>query len=219
MSRIRSAAVIPALNEEETIAVVVRAAKEHVDEVIVVDDASSDHTAALARNEGAKVISHPTRQGYDVSISDGFKLADANNDEIVVTMDADGQHVPSDIPRLIGPIEKREADIVVGRRPRITRVAETLFAAAAKSVLGIEDPLCGFKAYDMKVYRDSGHFDTVSSIGTQLMFEAKKRGYRLVQVDIELKEREDNPRFGGRIISNLRILRALIMDLILLVTE
>jgi hypothetical protein len=76
-------------------------------------------------------------------------------------------------------------------------------------MLGVEDPLCGFKAYDVKVYKAIGHFDTISSIGTQLIFSAKRKGFRLVQVDIGLKTRGDIPRFGGRIVANYRILRAL----------
>jgi glycosyltransferase involved in cell wall biosynthesis len=209
MANPKRTAVIPALNEEKTIAAVVDAARKHVDDVIVVDDASSDGTASLARQMGAIVISHKTRAGYDRTIGDGFELAVTRKADIVVTLDADGQHLPSDIPKLIQPIERGEADVVVGRRTRRARMSETLFAAIAKVMLGVEDPLCGFKAYDVKVYKAIGHFDTISSIGTQLIFSAKRKGFRLVQVDIGLKTRGDIPRFGGRIVANYRILRAL----------
>jgi glycosyltransferase involved in cell wall biosynthesis len=219
MTSSRRVAVIPALNEEKTLAAVVDAAKKHVDEVIVVDDASSDRTASVAREKGATVISHAIRGGYDKTIGDGFELAVANKADIVLTLDADGQHLPSDIPRLVQPIEKGEADIVVGRRTRHARISETLFAGIAKAVLGIEDPLCGFKAYDVRVYRAIGHFDTVSSVGTQLLFSAKRKGYRLVQVDIGLKTRGDIPRFGGRIVANYRILKALARILVLMVKK
>jgi glycosyltransferase involved in cell wall biosynthesis len=219
MTSSRRVAVIPALNEEKTIAAVVDAAKKYVDEVIVVDDASSDRTASVAREKRVTVISHAIRGGYDKTIGDGFELAVASKADIVLTLDADGQHLPSDIPRLVRPIEKGEADIVVGRRTRHARISETLFAGIAKAVLGIEDPLCGFKAYDVRVYRAIGHFDTVSSVGTQLLFSAKRKGYRLVQVDIGLKTRGDIPRFGGRIVANYRILKALARILVLMVKE
>ena len=215
----KRAAVIPALNEEKTIAAVVEAAKRYVDVVIVVDDASTDGTAKVARDSGAVVISHPARRGYDKAIGEGFAAAAEGKAEVVVTLDADGQHLPSDIPRLIRPIEEGHADIVVGRRPRHARMAETLFSALAKAVLGIDDPLCGFKAYDVEVYRAIGHFDTLSSIGTQLLFSAKRKGYRLAQADIGLKTRGDIPRFGGRIVANYRILKALARILVLLVME
>jgi len=219
MTKPRIVAVIPALNEEKTIAAVVDATRKYVDEVIVVDDASSDSTALTAKERGAILIRHITRGGYDKAICDGFKLAVTTKADIVVTLDADGQHLPSDIPRLVQPIERGEADIVVGRRTRRARISETLFAGIAKAVLEIDDPLCGFKAYDVKVYRAIGHFDTISSIGTQLLFSAKRKGYRLVQTDIGLKTRGDISRFGGHIVANYRILKALARILVLIVTE
>ena len=133
MTSPRLVAVIPALNEEKTIAAVVDAAKKYVDEVIVVDDASSDSTASVARQKGATVVSHKIRGGYDKTIGDGFEMAVAIKAGIVMTLDADGQHDPSDIPRLIQPIEKSEADIVVGRRIRRARISETLFAESIVS--------------------------------------------------------------------------------------
>ena len=219
MAEPRRVAVIPALNEEKTIGTVVSAARKYVDEVIVVDDASTDGTPSIARQNGATVIRHTSRKGYDMTIGDGFELAVANKADIVITLDADGQHIPSDILRLVEPIEKGEADIVVGLRPRRQRLSETLFAAVAKTVLGIDDPLCGFKAYSAKVYRNIGRFDTMSSIGTQLVFSAGRKGYRLAQADIGLKTRGDIPRFGGRVVSNCRILKALARILMMIVTE
>jgi len=216
MADLKLIAIIPALNEENTVAAVVDAAKRYVDEVIVVDDASSDGTALSARGRGAIVISHCVRGGYEKSISDGFELAIASKADIFVTLDADGQHLPSDIPRLTRPIEKGEADIVVGIRNRRARMSETLFATVAKAVIGIEDPLCGFKAYSARVYKDIGYFDTISSVGTQFLFSAKRKGYRLIQMDIDLKPRGDIPRFGGRVVANYKILKALAKILVLL---
>ena len=211
-------AVIPALNEEGTIGAVIKAAKDYADEVIVVDDASTDGTAIAARENGATVTSHHNRQGYDRAIGDGFAMAVKNKADIIVTLDADGQHLPLDIPRLTQPIEEGNADIVVGRRGRHARVSEWLFAAIAKVVLRIDDPLCGFKAYDVEVYRAIGHFDTLSSIGTQLIFSAGRKGYRLAQVDIGLKTRGDIPRFGKSVVANYKILKALARILVLLMT-
>jgi glycosyltransferase involved in cell wall biosynthesis len=214
----RRVAVIPALNEEKTIAAVVEAAKAYVDVVIVVDDASTDGTATVARDSGAVVISHPARRGYDKAIGEGFAAAAEGKADIIVTLDADGQHLPSDIPGLTRPIEEGHADIVVGRRARHARVSEWLFAAIAKAVLGINDPLCGFKAYDASVYKAIGHFDTLSSIGTQLIFTAGRKGYRLAQVDIGLKTRGDIPRFGRSVVANYKIMKALVRILVLLMT-
>ena len=206
-------AVIPALNEEKTISKVIRGVKKYVDEIILVDDASTDKTAIIAQRDGAIVLSHKNNQGYDKSIDDGFVLAAKRGATIILTFDGDGQHNPEDIPKIIEPILNGEADVVVGKRPHYARIAEYLFAVVAKIKANIDDPLCGLKAYHIRVYTDIGYFDRIASIGTQLMFNAKRRGYGVIQKNITLNERVDIPRFGRRVKANLRIFKAIIKTL------
>jgi len=203
-------AVIPALNEEGTISKVIKGVKKYVDEIILVDDASTDKTAIIAQQEGAIVLSHKKNQGYDKSIDDGFALAVKRGATIIFTFDGDGQHDPADIPKIIEPILNKEADVVVGKRPHYARIAEYLFSFIAKIKANVDDPLCGLKAYHIGVYNDIGYFDRISSIGTQLMFNAKRRGYRVVQRNITLNERDDIPRFGRRVEANWKIFKAII---------
>ena len=203
--------VIPALNEEKTISGVINGVKKYVDEVILVDDASTDETVDIARRDGAIVVTHSQNQGYDRSINDGFALAAKREAVIILTFDADGQHNPMDIPGIIRPILEGQADVVVGKRPCHTRITEHLFAFIAKIKADIEDPLCGLKAYHIKVYKDIGYFDRISSIGTQLMFNAKKRGYRVFQRDLTLLNgRKDISRFGEGIKANWKIFKAIV---------
>jgi len=209
MTEQKIVAVIPALNEEGTISKVIRGVKKYVDEIILVDDASTDKTAIIAQREGAIVLSHKKNQGYDKSIDDGFALAAKRGTTIILTFDGDGQHDPEDIPKIIEPILNGEADVVVGKRPHYARIAEHLFALVAKIKANIEDPLCGLKAYHITVYKDIGYFDRISSIGTQLTFNAKKRGYKVVQKNITLNERGDIPRFGRRVKANWKIFKAI----------
>ena len=108
--------VIPALNEEATIADVVRGALPFVDDIIVVDDGSVDRTAELAEKAGAYVIKHPRSAGQWSALRTGFKEALRRKYDIVITMDADGQHDPADIPRLLKPIKAGRADLVIGSR-------------------------------------------------------------------------------------------------------
>ena len=213
MDKKKITVIIPALNEENTISRVVREVKQYADEVIIVDDASTDRTAAISRQEGAVVVSHKKNQGYDKSIDDGFVLAAERGATVVVTFDADGQHKAEDITRFVGLILNNEADVVVGKRPYRPRITEHLFAFISKIRLNIDDPLCGFKAYHIKVYKDVGYFDRVSSIGTQLVFAAKKRGYKIVQKKIMLNPREDMTRFGHGIKANWKIFKAIIRTL------
>jgi glycosyltransferase involved in cell wall biosynthesis len=206
--------VIPALNEERTIATVIDKVKPYVDTVIVVNDGSTDNTASCAEKQGAMVLTHTVNQGYDKSIDDGFKLGAEIGATVLITFDADGQHHPEDIPMMTEPILAGQADVVVGKRPTHARITEYLFALVGRLKAGISDPLCGLKAYSITVYNDVGHFDTIKSIGTQLTFEAGKRGYRITQRDITLNRRHDAPRFGTRLTANWKIFKAIVKILV-----
>ncbi|MDN5319832.1 MAG: hypothetical protein PWP49_252 [Thermococcaceae archaeon] len=104
--------VIPAYNEELTIGSVVALAKKYGD-VLVVDDGSKDRTSEIAQNAGAIVIRHDVNKGKGAALKTGFGYALANGYDVVVTLDADGQH---NIPLLLKPILKGEADLVIGSR-------------------------------------------------------------------------------------------------------
>jgi len=203
-------AVIPALNEAATIGLVISEVKEYVDLVIVVDDHSNDNTCEISRAAGALVFTNNQNQGYDKAINRGFELAISNGATIIITFDADGQHNSKDIKEMVALILKGDADLVVGKRPRHVRITEQLFAFVAKRKAGIDDPLCGLKAYRSEIYKDIGYFDRISSIGTQLMFKAKRKGYKVIQKDISLARRKDDPRFGKSIKANYKIFKAII---------
>lgn len=202
--------IIPALNEVRTISNVVRAVLKYANEVIVIDDGSTDDTGNIAKKAGATVINHKTNMGYDISIEDGFKEALKRRADIFVTFDADGQHKAEDIENLSKHIVSGEADMVIGVRSEHVHFGEKLFMYYAKFRFGIEDPLCGLKAYSRKVYEQVGHFDTLQSIGTQLSFEVVKNGFKIKNIPISLNHREDNSRFySHKIRANIKILRAL----------
>ena len=107
-------AVIPAYFEEKTIAYVVERCIPFVDEVIVVNDGSTDYTSLLARRVGAHVIEIERNMGVMHAIRRGMREASG---DILVTLDADGQHDPAEIPKLVQPILDNEADLVMGSRP------------------------------------------------------------------------------------------------------
>ena len=109
-------AVIPCLNEEHFIKDVVVKTINYVDKVIVIDDGSKDATARVAQEAGAEVVSHPRSQGAGAATRTGFETALKHGADIVVTIDGDGQHNPEEIPRLLAPILKGQADLVIGSR-------------------------------------------------------------------------------------------------------
>ena len=122
--------VIPCLNEEDAIPAVVREVlAQGVDEVIVVDNGSTDATAARAREAGAKVVSEPQR-GYGRACAAGVAAVRPDAD-IVCFLDGDGSDVPSFLPAVVGPVARGEADFVMGSRLTGTARAGQHDAAAA----------------------------------------------------------------------------------------
>lgn len=211
MDRSRVGIVIPALNEGATIVDVVEAAGIY-GVPIVIDDGSTDGTAELAKQAGAVVVSHKRSRGYDAALNSGFKEAVELGSEVIVTVDADGQHDPSLLPRFLEQIAAG-ADVVVGIRSRRQRFAEYLFAWYARFRFGIEDPLCGMKAYRTPLYEALGHFDSYRSIGTELMIFAAKNGFRISQIAFNVRERRDQSRFSRVLAGNYKILRAMALSI------
>lgn len=205
-------AVVPAFNESKTVYDVVAGLLTKVSKVIVVDDGSADNTREQAERAGAVVLSNTGAKGYDGALNTGFAEAARLGAGIILSFDADGEHASEDVPRVLEPIISGKADVSLGQRPHITHLGEKIYALYTRLRWGIRDPLCGFKAYSAEAYRAVGHFDTVQSIGTELMLCAASRGFRLAFVPIELRERkDDSSRFYSRAFrANIKIIRAML---------
>jgi glycosyltransferase involved in cell wall biosynthesis len=150
----RVSVVIPALNEAESIGSVVRSMPwDEIAECIVVDNGSTDATAELARAAGARVVTSP--RGYGAACAAGAKAADATSD-LLVFLDGDGSDDVTAMRRLVEPIERGEADFVIGSRMRGTAEPGALNAAqvfAAKLIGALVKLLYGFHYTDMGPFR------------------------------------------------------------------
>jgi glycosyltransferase involved in cell wall biosynthesis len=110
------AAVIPCLNESDSITSLVMAVRPHLPFVLVVDDGSTDETAILAQNAGALVVKHEHNLGKGAALKTGLLYALEHGFEWAVTLDGDGQHAPKDLPALLRCAKKTGASLVVGNR-------------------------------------------------------------------------------------------------------
>jgi glycosyltransferase involved in cell wall biosynthesis len=115
-SNVRTMAAIPAFNEADFIEAIVAKASKYVDEVIVVDDGSTDNTSLVAKKSGATVIRHEMNRGVGQANQTCFELARERAIDVLVTIDGDGQHNPDEIPRLLAPVIEDGADLVIGSR-------------------------------------------------------------------------------------------------------
>jgi glycosyltransferase involved in cell wall biosynthesis len=157
LERVVKVAVIPAYNEERFIGSVVLQTRRHADAVIVVDDGSTDATAEIAEAAGATVVRHDHNRGKGAALNTGLGRALAMRPEAIVTLDADGQHVPSEIDRVLAPVLHGEADIVVGSRylkkrpdvPRQRRWGHRAFTLLTNLSSGthVTDSQSGFRAF------------------------------------------------------------------------
>lgn len=182
--------VIPAYNEEATIAGVVAAVRGLGYPVVVVNDASTDGTVAAARRAGAEVLDLPLRQGAWGAALTGFLLASRRGVRVVVTMDADGQHSPADLEALLVPIEEDRADLVigscVGRGSALRKFAWRLFRAL--SGLCVQDLTSGFRAYGPRAARAMLTPETVladyQDLGVLLL--ARRRALRVEEIPVRM---------------------------------
>jgi glycosyltransferase involved in cell wall biosynthesis len=203
------AIVIPAFREAAAIGGVVSDLAATA-AVIVVDDASPDGTARAAEAAGATVVRHAFNAGYGQAIESGFARAVEEGFSHVVTADGDGQHDPAEVAEFVRLLTEEHWELVVGTRPGPHRLVERVCAAYARRALGVVDPLCGVKGYDLRLYRDYGSFDRRRSVGTELMTHAIRHGARWTQRPISVRGREHgDSRFYGDLRANLRILRSL----------
>ncbi|USS40721.1 glycosyltransferase family 2 protein [Thermococcus aggregans] len=186
----RISVVIPAYNEAKRIGKVLSKIPEFVDEVIVVDDGSEDNTSEVAKNHGAEVIRLKENQGKGTAMREGIKKASG---DIVVFIDADGQHNPEEIEKLVFPILKGEADFVIGsrliktqgKRPLIRKVSNFLSTSLIKIKLGIDvkDTQSGFRAIRREFLPEieSKRYE----VETEVLIKAVKKGARVKEVPVE----------------------------------
>jgi glycosyltransferase involved in cell wall biosynthesis len=186
-------ACIPARNEENYIAKVILQAKPHVDKIIVCDDGSTDMTAAIASGLGATVIRHPKSFGYGGAIATLFGAARENGADIMVTLDADGQHDPNFIPNLIAPIINQTADIVIGSRflggsevPGIRQAGIKVINDVTNlaSYKEMTDTQSGFRAYGKAAIEAITPVENGMGASTEILIKAKAREFRVAEVPV-----------------------------------
>ena len=182
-------AVIPAYNEERTVGEVVQGSLLYVDEVLVVDDGSDDDTAPNAEAAGARVIRLPKNMGVLRAVEAGLREA---RGDIVVTLDADSQHSPEDIPRLVKPVIDGEADLVMGVRPSFPHLSERVITWVTSLRVPVGDASTGFRAIRRETAAGM-RLHGACLCGT-FVLEAARNGARVRDVPITVAERREGRR-------------------------
>jgi len=173
--------VVPAYNEGDRIKPVVRELTQTY-RVLVVDDGSTDNTASEAENAGATVLRQPQNTGYVAALKRGFQ---AVTSEVVVTFDADGEHRPDDIERVVRPVIEDRMDLVLGARTTIPRPSERILSRLTHLKVDVTDSGTGLRALRIGLARDLD-LDTACTCGT-FVLEAAGEGARIGEVAIETR--------------------------------
>jgi glycosyltransferase involved in cell wall biosynthesis len=201
-------AAIPCYNTQQHVAKVITKTKRYVDEVIVIDDGSTDMTADVARRAGAKVISHKTNEGYGEAIRSCFAATKASNADVLITIDGDGQHDPDEILRILSPISKEECHIVIGSRflasgremPRYRKFGIGIinwvwnFGAEVK----ITDTQSGFRAYSRRAFDDVHFTEKGMSISIEIIEKARNLGLKIKEVPISCSYENNNSKLSPK---------------------
>ncbi len=198
-------AVIAAFNEDRFIGSVVLKTRHYVDQVLVIDDGSTDATARIAEEAGALVIRHETNRGKAQAVNTGLRRAREMDAALVVLIDADGQHDPAEIPLLITPVETQQADIVVGSRflgtrsqiPRWRVMGQHALTVATNIASGVPltDSQSGFRALSRKAldsleFRPNGGF----SVESEMQFLVQQHRLAVKEVPVHMTYQEGPKR-------------------------
>jgi len=194
----RVVAVIPAYNEERFIGSVVLRAREYVDHVLVVDDGSRDNTANIAELAGAEVIRHEENRGKGIALNTAFDHARAHYmPAAVVTLDADWQHAPEELPIVLAPILADEADLVIGSRylkptgevPWKRVVGHWGFNMLINTTSGthLTDSQSGFRAFSEQALQYITFTSKGFSVESEMQFLATDYKLRVVEVPIRIR--------------------------------
>jgi glycosyltransferase involved in cell wall biosynthesis len=206
----RSLTALPVFNEARYVQSVLDEVRKHSDDVLVVDDGSTDGTSRLlAERRDIQIVTHPQNQGYGAALRTAFAYACEHRYDSLVTIDCDGQHEPLRIPRFVATVGQG-ADIVSGSRylkqdpgdsePPAQRLwINQQVTAELNRRLGLQltDAFCGFKAYRVEALRQLDLRENGYAMPLELWVQAATAGLKIVELPVPLIYLDEERSFGG----------------------
>jgi len=208
---VRFLVAIPVYNEARHLPSVLEAVRRHARDILVVNDGSTDGTAALlARQDGIHTLTHPENRGYGQSLIDAFAFASQRGYDWVITLDCDEQHEPSQIPEFVEAAREDRHDVISGSRylrafagddpppPDRQRINHTI-NLLLEQVLGLRltDSFCGFKAHRVAAMRRLRLDEPGYAFPLQFWVECVRAGLRICEIPVRRLYRDRSREFGG----------------------
>ncbi len=214
--------VIPAFNEARFIGSVVLGLKRRPVDILVVDDGSSDDTAEIARAAGAEVLRLPANQGKGAALNAGLSHIRQTAPDAIVIIDADGQHLPDELERVVQPILAGQADIVIGSRyldgtsntPSHRKAGHKVmnFLTGAFSGVKASDSQSGYRAFSPRAYQALTFTSSDFSVESEMQFLASQHNLRMIDVPVTIqyldKEKRSPWRQGATVLTGILRLTA-----------
>ncbi|MFQ5807075.1 MAG: glycosyltransferase family 2 protein [Phycisphaerae bacterium] len=202
---------IPVYNEERYLSRVLAAVRRHADDILVVNDGSTDRTGALlAEWPEVYTLTHPENRGYGQSLIDAFQFAAARDYDWVITMDCDEQHEPDQIPDFLAAARRDDADVISGSRylsehpaddtpPVDRRRINQVINRLLELLLGLRlsDSFCGFKAHRVAALRRLRLDEPGYAFPLQFWVQCARAGLRIREIPVRRIYRDRNREFGG----------------------
>lgn len=201
---------IPTYNEQDHVLTVLDRVLSYAENVLVIDDGSTDGTPCLLPKKPVEVIRHAHNRGYGRSLLDAFRWAEVDGSDWVITMDCDEQHEPEAIPMFMDAIRRNTDDVISGSRylrptcgddlpPANRRVINEQITAELNRRLGLQitDAFCGFKAYRLAAVRKLALDVTGYAFPMQFWVQAVAQRLRIREVPVRLIYNDPTRTFGG----------------------
>ena len=192
---------LPAYNEAKNIASIILSIQNKGYDVFVCDDFSNDLTYEISKKLGAMTFRHSSNKGYGGAIQTIFSKAKELDVDILITIDADGQHNPSEIPKIIEPIKNDSADLVIGSRfldnktkmPKYRKVGIKALTKLANTVndLDVTDSQSGFRAYGKNAIKEINPTEDSMGVSSEILIKAAEKKLRISEISITVSYEGD----------------------------
>ena len=218
----RIAVIMPAYNEEKYLPDLINEVKKYVEDIIVVDDGSYDNTFSIAKSCGVEVLRHEVNRGKGAACRTGLDFALSKNYDYVILMDADGQHSPDDLPKFLKEIEKREYDLIIGKRNLNTnempfiRYMTNRLTSLVTSLLShqkVEDSQSGYRAVKMSSYKKIELKANKYDIESEMIIKMGRLGLKIKEIPVKTIY-AGQKSYINPVIDTLRFLRLAVRSLL-----
>ncbi|PIZ49396.1 glycosyltransferase family 2 protein [Candidatus Woesearchaeota archaeon CG_4_10_14_0_2_um_filter_57_5] len=216
IAHLKRVAIVPAYNEEQTIAKVIKDLKAEGFVVLVINDSSADATAAVARKAGATVYSHPINRGLGGALGTGFAAALANDADILVTVDADGQHLARDARRVADTVASGY-DAVIGSRligtetegmPFVRKAGNRVLNILTYLLFGVRcsDTQSGLRGFSRAGAQKISIRTNRMEVSSEIIKEIGRNKLRTTEIPIKAIYTDYSLRKGQRTLNGIRIM-------------